>query len=432
MTVRAVDTRGNAATTWIVALALALCGWMLLTPAARAADPGAAGNDAREFFRGKTMVYIVCTTPGGGYDTYGRLVAKYLAKYLPLEHVIVKNVPGAGHIIGANEIYAAKPDGLTVGIFNTGLYYTQLLQRDGVQFDLRRMSWIGKAGGEPRVLVVSTKTDFHTLDDVRKAGRPLLLAAGGVGDSGYNDMTLLAHALGLDVKHVFGFATRESQLSMMRGEAEGLFGSYSSNRSFVKAGYGRILFGIDIKREEPDVPEADDLVTTPQGKAIVSLVRSQAALLRTTAGPPGIPADRLGVMREAYMAALHDPALLDEARKLDIPILPMDGATLAARVNDALNQPPEVVSLIASIMDVNVETLHATTELGAVEDGGKMIRFTAAGAPVVVKVSGSRTKVTLDDHDADRSALSAGMRCEITYEAQGEHEASAIACRSAR
>ncbi len=80
-------------------------------------------------FRGKTITYIVATGPGGGYDTYGRLISRYMQKYLPGSRVVVRNVPGAGHIVGANTIYAAKPDGLTIGMFNTGLIYNQLLKR---------------------------------------------------------------------------------------------------------------------------------------------------------------------------------------------------------------------------------------------------------------------------------------------------------------
>jgi hypothetical protein len=174
----------------------------------------------------------------------------------------VKNVPGAGHVIGANEIYAAKPDGLTVGIFNTGLMYAQLLNSEGVQFDLRKMSWIGKAGGEPRVLIVSTKTKFQTLDDVRKADHTAAPRCGGVGDSGYNDMMLLAHALDLKLKHVFGFGDARVAAQHDARGSRGLFGSYSSNIQFVKGRQRAHIFGVGIKEDEPSVPEAADLVTT--------------------------------------------------------------------------------------------------------------------------------------------------------------------------
>ena len=111
-----------------------------LVASALAAAPAFA-QSGKDFFKGKTMTYIVATSAGGGYDRYGRLVSNYLAKHLGLDKVVVRNMPGAGHIIGANFLYAAKPDGLTIGTFNTGLIYAQLVGREGIQFDLTKMSW---------------------------------------------------------------------------------------------------------------------------------------------------------------------------------------------------------------------------------------------------------------------------------------------------
>ena len=99
------------------------------------------------------MTYIVATDAGGGYDAYGRLVSQYLGKYLGAGRVVVKNIPGGGHIVGTNEIYHARPDGLTLGTFNSGLIYAQLLGAGGCPATSRRMSWVGKAGVEPRVLL---------------------------------------------------------------------------------------------------------------------------------------------------------------------------------------------------------------------------------------------------------------------------------------
>ena len=125
---------------------------LLLTGASAAAT---AAESAQDFYKGKTISYIVATSPGGGYDTYGRLVARYMNKYLPGSKIIIRNLPGAGHVIGANTIYASRPDGLTIGTFNTGLIYLQLLHESGVRFDLAKMSWIGKAASDTRVLVLS-------------------------------------------------------------------------------------------------------------------------------------------------------------------------------------------------------------------------------------------------------------------------------------
>src|SRR5258708_20140399 len=129
-------------------VATALGFTLLLAAPAVAADAN--------LFKGKTITYIVATGPGGGYDSYGRLIARYLQKHLPGSRILVRNVPGAGHIVGANTIYAAKPDGLTIGMFNTGLIYDQLLKRDGGLFDLTKFSWVGKAAHDTRSPLIST------------------------------------------------------------------------------------------------------------------------------------------------------------------------------------------------------------------------------------------------------------------------------------
>src|ERR1051326_2806361 len=127
-------------------------------------------------FKGKTITSIGATGPGGGYDTYGRLIARYLQKYLPGSRVVVRNVPGAGHIVGANTIYAAKADGLTIGMFNTGLIYDQLIKRQGVLFDLSKFSWIGKAADDTRALMISKSSNLKNIDDIIKSKTPIKFA----------------------------------------------------------------------------------------------------------------------------------------------------------------------------------------------------------------------------------------------------------------
>ena len=122
----------------------------------------AYAQSAEDFYRGKVVTYIVATAPGGGYDAYARLISRYIGKYLAGAKVIVLNVPGAGHIVGADEVYVAKPDGLTIGTFNTALIFAQLLKQPGVQFDLAKMSWIGKAASDPRVLVIAKNSGIKS------------------------------------------------------------------------------------------------------------------------------------------------------------------------------------------------------------------------------------------------------------------------------
>src|SRR3954464_5859433 len=145
-----------------------------------AASPAAAQAGA-DFFRGKTITYIVSTAPGGGFDLYGRLVSEYMQKYLPGSTFVVKNIPGAGHLIGANTIYASKADGLTIGTFSTGLIYNQLVKLEGVQFDLEKMSWIGKASSDPRVMTLGAQVPVKSYKELQDNKQTLNFATSGIG-----------------------------------------------------------------------------------------------------------------------------------------------------------------------------------------------------------------------------------------------------------
>jgi tripartite-type tricarboxylate transporter receptor subunit TctC len=300
-------------------------------------------------FRGKTITYIVSTGPGGGYDTYGRLISRYLQKHLPGSRVIVRNVPGAGHIVGANTIYAAKPDGLTIGMFNTGLIYDQLIKREGVLFDLNKFSWIGKAADDTRALMISKTSGFKNIDDVIKAKAPIKFAAAGVGSAAYNDTRILADALHLNVQIVPGFTGNEGEMSMLRNEVVAEVGTAESMEQFVKQGHGFFALALSGDASSlPGVPRAAQYVKDDRGKRLLALVETLSEIGRLTAGPPGIPANVLAAEREALAAAMKDPALLAEAKKLDLDIDPAPGDQVEARIKAALNQPPETVAALKS------------------------------------------------------------------------------------
>src|SRR5262245_23935566 len=195
--------------------------------------PALAAPADANYFKGKTVTYIVATGAGGGYDTYGRLIARFMQKYLPGSRFIVRNVPGAGHIIGANTIYTSRADGMTIGMFNTGLIYNQLMGLPGIKFDLTKFSWVGKASDEIRVMVVSTKSGYKSIDDVLKAKTPIKFAAAGVGSAAYLDTRILDFVLPIEIQTVTGFDGAEGELSMMRGEVVAETGIASSFDQFV-------------------------------------------------------------------------------------------------------------------------------------------------------------------------------------------------------
>jgi tripartite-type tricarboxylate transporter receptor subunit TctC len=306
-----------------------------------------------EFFKDKTITYIVATSPGGGYDTYGRLITEFMAKHLPGSTFVVKNVPGAGHLVGANTIYASKPDGLTIGTFNTGLIYNQLIGADGVKFDLTKMSWVGKAASEPRIFVVGTQQPIKSFPELLTSKETLNFASTGIGSSNYVEITALTSILKLPVKVLTGYNGNEDQLAMRRGEAAGTMASRSSYEQFVKNGYGRFL--AQIGGRQTDLPQAREFVKDPKGLTFLSLIQSQGDIARLTAGPPGIPEDRLAALRDAYKKALDDPELRAKAEKLNIPIDPAYGEEVLKLVKEALNQAPDVVAVLKNALEAKEE-----------------------------------------------------------------------------
>ena len=347
-----------------------------------------------------------------------------MQRYLPGSTFVVKNVPGAGHLIGTNTIYASKPDGLTIGTFNTGLIYNQLINTDGVKFDLTKMSWIGKAASEPRVFVVGAQSPIKSFQDLLAQKEPANFAASGIGSSNYVEINSLTNILKLPVKVLTGYNGNDDQLAMRRGETTGGMGSRSSFEQFVKNGYGRFIAQIGGK--EKDVPQLKDQIKDPDGQSIVALIQSQGDIARLTAGPPDIPADRLAALREAYKKALEDKELQAKAEKLDRPIDPAYGDEVLRMIKEALNQKPEVVAVLKAALEKK-EDSPATKGTIADWDGRAKLKLKLAdGKEVEAGVSGSRTEIVIAGQKAEREKLKVGMSCEVSGPAGGE--ATKVAC----
>ena len=316
-----------------------LLGWLFAACAMLGASGAMAASDAAEFFRDKRLTYIVPTKPGGGYDTYARLIARHLPKHLPVKAVEVRNVPGASHLIGVQQLFAAPPDGLTLGTFNSGLVYAQINRTEGMNRDLRELSWIGKAASDARVFVVGAHTGIASVEQLRRGGRTLHLATSGKSSASSYETGMVIRLLGLDATPVHGFVGTEGELAVMRGDIDGLLGYHSALRDFVEQGHGRILFRIGAGPAElAAVPELGSLLPAPEAQRFVELVAAQASLGRLTVAPPGVPPGRLAVLREAYLGTLADPELLREAAAMRLPIEPLDGAAVEQRISHLLAQ----------------------------------------------------------------------------------------------
>jgi tripartite-type tricarboxylate transporter receptor subunit TctC len=306
----------------------------------------ALAQEGPDFFKGKTVSYIVATAPGGGYDTNGRLVAQFMQKHLPGSTFIVQNMPGAGHLIGANFIYASDPDGLIFGTFNTGLVYGQLSGNPGIKFDLAKMSWIGSLSSDPRIIVVSKDSGIGSYEDLKNLKEPIKFAAAGVGSASMVETTMLVKALGLKIEVVTGYNGSDDQLALRRGEVQGIIASRSTFLPFVDAGNGKII--AQIGGSETDVPQLASLVDNPDSKKVIALVESQSDISRLSAGPPDMSGERLKTLRDAYAAATSDPEFLAKAKELGLPVDPKVGDKVTELVKGAMNQNPDIVDFLKS------------------------------------------------------------------------------------
>jgi tripartite-type tricarboxylate transporter receptor subunit TctC len=176
---------------------------------------------------------------------------------------------------------------------------------------------------------------------------PIVLSAAGIGSASYIETRIMAEVMNLDIQIITGFDGGETQLSMLRGELDGVLGAASSNLEFVERGDGQFLLSIAGARSAlPGVPQVREYVSDPGHLRLLNLVETLDELGRLTAGPPGIPQERLRALREAFDAAVEDPGLLADAERLSIPITHGTGEEVEEKVQTLLDQPPEIVEAL--------------------------------------------------------------------------------------
>jgi hypothetical protein len=238
---------------------------------------------------------------------------------------------------------------------------------------------------------------------------------------------LVGAAFNIPQRVIPGFGNQDATLAMMRGELEAQMSNSTEAINWSKAGQGRIVMQLG-ENVVPGLPNGSDFAKTPQGKTIVDLLVAQAQLARVTAGPPGIAADRLKALRDAYAATLASAEVKAEAAKADFPIAPLVGDAVRDKIVAALNQPPEVVALLKKLATTKVEYLTHAGPVTKSENGGRKVFIKHEGKDVHAETSGSRTKVTIGGKAAKRGDIKVGMNCALTYLRPGA-EATKIDCK---
>ena len=304
-----------------------------------------ADGDAAAFYDGKTIKFIVPYKAGGGYDTYSRLLAPALEKHTGAR-VIVFNRPGGGGLLGVNEVYTAKADGLTIGIQNAVAAVTnQVAAVEGVQYDMTKFSWVGRLATNPRVLAMRVGTKYDSIEKLMAAKEPVRIGATGLGGSTYVDSVINRDALSMPIEVIHGYdSSKEIDMGILRKEIEGTWGSYSSRAKRVKNGEQMIILQSGRKRHPklPDVPTWFDMAKTEKGKRLLTVLEASHGVGRPVAAPPGIPADRLEFLRQAFEKAAHDEDFLKAIKKAKKPVNFLSGPDMAQLAKEALVLPEDV------------------------------------------------------------------------------------------
>jgi len=318
------------------------------------------------YYQGKTIRIVVGYPAGSAHDMWGRLVASQLTKHIPGNPAtVVENRTGAGSMVAANYVYnVAKPDGLTVAVVNAALYLDQIMKRPEVKFDWSNYSWVGSSTPTNALLYMWAAAPYKTIQDVRGATVPPKCGVTGTGNTGYYFPKLLEQAIGTKFQLVTGYqGGAEIEIAVERGEVQCrafsvqvFFGREPFN-TWRSKNLVRVLVQTGKKRDPrlPETPLFSDLMdryqTTESYRRLAKVLLGSGDFgSAPMIGSPGIPPEQLKTLRDAYAKGLHDPELVDEAKKKGLDPELIHGNDLEALSKEVLQQPPEVIGLMKSVM----------------------------------------------------------------------------------
>jgi tripartite-type tricarboxylate transporter receptor subunit TctC len=321
---------------------------------------GSGSLEAQSFFAGKTIRIVVGLAPGGGFDTYARLVARHLGKHIAGNPaVLVENMTGAGGLISANHLYrVAKPDGLSLAHVPGTLLLGQILGQPGVEFDARKFEYIGATVKEEVVCSTTKASGITSFDQLMAAKTPVKIGAVAPGAPTDNTPRILKAALGLPIQVVTGYkGTAEIRLAAESGEVAGACWAWESMRSTwrksLDAGEAIPILQVTGKPlpELPRVPLAISLAKTDEARRLIQVgIQDGSAYSRPFMAPPRTPKERVQILRRAFQETLSDKALLAEAEKAKLTLDPVSGEELEKLIADLFTLDASFVEKLKTVL----------------------------------------------------------------------------------
>jgi tripartite-type tricarboxylate transporter receptor subunit TctC len=327
---------------WQLARILVLSGLVAL--------PAAHGARADDFYAGKTLTIIAGFPPGGGVDGEMRILARHFARYIPGRPAIVaKNMPGAGGITLGNTLYSiTAADGLTVGMpGRSGFLLSKVVPQKRIKYDLTRFSYIGSAGSAANALWLHRRTGITSLDQLKHTGKKIVIGALNARSENAIAPRVLATHEGWPLRVVTGYpGFSDVLIALERGEVDGLFsheGSIANSRpDMISSGTMKAI--VQSAGAMPNVPILSNVLTNDKSRALLSLVTTPSQIGLPLLGPPGIPADRLEILRQSYMQLMDDKEYRADADRRGLPVgRAIGGVELQNLITRNLTAVPEAI-----------------------------------------------------------------------------------------
>jgi tripartite-type tricarboxylate transporter receptor subunit TctC len=312
------------------------------------------------FYKGKTVRIVVATSAGGGFDSYARTIVRHWGKHIPGNpNMIIDNMPGAGHRIGANHVYKiAKPDGLTLGHFQGGLFLSQVLGEKGIEFDALKYEFIGAPVKDNRACAVTKASGISSMEKWISSKTPVKLGAIG-GGATEEIPRMLKVALGLPIQVVSGYkGTSEVRLAAESGEIAGGCWTWDSIRATwtgaIQSGEAVVVLQILSKphAELPNVPLAINYAKSEEARQLIQVgIQDPSDYYRPFVAPPGTPKERVQILRKAFQDTMKDPELLADATKSKLDIEPVPAEELERTVAGLFKLSPALVVKLREIFE---------------------------------------------------------------------------------
>jgi tripartite-type tricarboxylate transporter receptor subunit TctC len=297
------------------------------------------------FYEGKTVTVVIGAS-GGSLEIAARIAARHLGKHLPGNpNVIVQNMTGAAHLVATNHVYnVAKADGLTLLAANPNVGIAQLTKVEAARFDVRRFQWLGSTGADGVALSIRSDLPYKSWDELKKSDRELVVGTTGPGSNAHDFPLLLKEFAGAKFKLVSGYpANADILLAVERKEVDVWAAFATTIKLAADRGAVRpIVRGRVAIAGFEHLPVDEDLATSALGKAIMGIRAAPQAIGRAFAAPPGTPADRLNMLREAFAKAVKDSEFVAEAKKARIEVGYIPPEEVLKMFNGLLDQPAEV------------------------------------------------------------------------------------------